>query len=202
MIKITNPLHISDRIRAHIWVDAGLGQPGTFVLARDARLRAADDSVVVKGCFAAYLGSLFEIDGAFAAITLPGVAFGGNKVHTINALSPGDLSYIDGCSNSNVISPPRNGDPCSNYLFFPPGIEQTFHSHPSFRLGIVLSGNGTAWFNDSTLPLEAGDIFYLPRFEQHRFTTGADSMSLLAFHPDSDGGPLDDVNPMKTRTYV
>ena len=41
----------------------------------------------------------------------------------------GRLSYIDGCSDSVLVSMPRMGDPVLNYLHFPTGIYQTQHTH-------------------------------------------------------------------------
>jgi hypothetical protein len=57
----------------------------------------------------------------------------------------GRLSYIDGCSDSMLVYPPRQGDPVFNHLHFPAGIRQTQHTHPSIRLGIVARGAGVAW---------------------------------------------------------
>ena len=50
----------------------------------------------------------------------------------------GRLSYIDGCSDSVLVSMPRMGDPVLNYLHFPSGIYQTQHTHPSIRMGVVI----------------------------------------------------------------
>src|SRR5690349_15329521 len=33
----------------------------------------------------------------------------------------GRLTYIDGCSSTLLVSPPRLGDPVLNYMHFPPG---------------------------------------------------------------------------------
>lgn len=119
---------------------------------------------------------------------------------------PGRLSYIDGCSNTNLIAPLRNGDPCLNYLYLPPGIEQTAHVHPSVRIGIISGGKGICKFYSDgkaeTANLSEGMIFLLPRFMRHSFHTKESHLSVLVFHPDSEGGPMDQVNPMFSRTYV
>ena len=119
----------------------------------------------------------------------------------------GQLSYIDGCSNSNLVDPMRNGDPCINYLFFPPGIDQTWHTHPSVRIGYVTSGRGFACIKDGDreeeLELTPGKMFILHRHTKHRFrTAGNNHMSLMVYHPDSEDGPRDENNPMKSRTYI
>lgn len=55
----------------------------------------------------------------------------------------GRLRYIDQCSDTALIQPVRRGNPCLNLLYFPAGVYQTAHTHPSDRLGLVPSGRGT-----------------------------------------------------------
>lgn len=115
----------------------------------------------------------------------------------------GRLSYIDGCSDSLLVYPSRKGDPSLNLLYFPPGIEQTFHSHPSIRLGTVLSGEGTACYGAGiTTDLKPGTIFMLPQMSRHRFCTADSEMRIAAFHPDGDWGPEDHNHTMLNRTYL
>lgn len=115
----------------------------------------------------------------------------------------GRLAYIDGCSDSILCMPPRLGDPVLNHLHFPVGIEQTQHSHPSIRLGVVARGKGFAYGPGWEKPLEAGTVFLLNAHEVHAFkTTRGESMDVIAFHPDSDWGPTDGVHPMLNRTYL
>jgi quercetin dioxygenase-like cupin family protein len=119
----------------------------------------------------------------------------------------GRLRYIDGCSDTTLIQPVRRGDPCLNLLYFPPGVYQTAHTHPSDRLGLVLSGRGTCIARndgvDVQIPLEAGMIFCIHAGGQHHFATDrGKEMRVLAYHPDSDCGPTDDDHPMINRTIV
>jgi AraC-like ligand binding domain len=122
----------------------------------------------------------------------------------------GRLSYIDGCSDSILVSPPRRGDPVFNHLHFPRGVEQTQHTHPSIRLGIVARGHGVAFglghagVADWEHPLLEGSIFLLHSHELHSFRTTESNkeMDVIAFHPDSDWGPTDAVHPMLNRTYM
>lgn len=118
----------------------------------------------------------------------------------------GRLVYIDGCSDSLVVYPPRLGDPSLNYLYFPSGIAQTYHLHPSARYGIVIDGKGWAdWKNsngDNSQELIQGQAFYLASLEQHRFRTQDSCMKILAFHPDGDWGPQDHNHTMLNRTYL
>lgn len=114
----------------------------------------------------------------------------------------GRLRYIDGCTDSLIIPPVIKGDPCLNILYFPPGIQQTFHTHPSCRIGVVLSGKGTCHHNHSESPLIPGTHFLIPTHGLHRFSTGKNRLVVAAFHPDSDFGPEHDFHPMVNKTLV
>ena len=114
----------------------------------------------------------------------------------------GRLCYIDGCSDSLLIYPSRLGDPSMNLLYFPPGIDQSFHIHPSVRLGCVASGSGRASLKDEVIDLKAGDLFCIEEREYNRFTTQNESMRVIAYHPDGDWGPTDDNHTMLNRTYL
>lgn len=118
----------------------------------------------------------------------------------------GRLTYIDGCSDSLLIYPSRLGDSSLNLLYFPPKIDQSWHTHPSIRLGYVASGKGIAHWRDEkgdhTQPLLPGDSFMLPEHASHRFCTDDSEMRILAFHPDGDWGPEDHNHTMRNRTYL
>lgn len=140
----------------------------------------------------------------------------------------GRLSYIDGCSDTLLVYPPRRGDPVLNHLYFPPGVVQTQHTHPSIRLGVVIDGSGDAFgpmpyprrhLDDYTRdgveffkagsdlyvrhPLKTGTVFLLEEHEQHGFCTmQGQGMHVVAYHPDSDWGPTDECHPMLNRTYL
>lgn len=116
--------------------------------------------------------------------------------------SRGRLRYIDGCSDSLLVYPPRLGDPCLNHLHFPMHITQTMHQHPSTRMGAVFSGNGYYITRQNRLALRPGTIFYIPAETDHCFATDQDKLDVIAFHPDSDWGPQDDDHPMINRTWV
>lgn len=114
----------------------------------------------------------------------------------------GRLAYIDGCSDTILVPPPRLGDPSLNQLYFPPNIEQTYHTHPSIRLGCVVAGAGFASLKEGELPLNTGDLFCLEEHEQHRFRTEGNSMTIVVYHPDGDWGPTDHNHIMLNRTYL
>ena len=114
----------------------------------------------------------------------------------------GRVQYIDTCTDSLLVCPPRIGDPCLNSLHFPPNVNQTFHTHPSIRLGIVANGRGYSTIRGQEIPLEPGDSFFLDVDELHRFRTVDEGMTIIAYHPDSDWGPTDEVHPMLNRTIL
>lgn len=118
----------------------------------------------------------------------------------------GRLSYIDGCSDSLLVYPSRLGDSSLNLLYFPPGINQTFHRHPSIRLGCVIGGQGFSshgeFDNEEESVLSAGLAFCLNEQERHRFRTESEPMTIVAFHPDGDWGPTDHNHTMLNRTYL
>lgn len=201
---ISNTVHLKDRHRLTIIPIQG---EHTFEDSQYTRFVVCNGSFIsnksqMKGNFVASYNGSFIVSGQGVVIELPGYLFTDEKFSFIDSGSPGNLSYIDGCSNSNLIEPPRNGDPCLNYLYFPSGINQTFHTHPSLRIGVIQSGSGTACIGDQETALNPGDIFILDRFTLHRFRTETSHMSLVAFHPDSEDGPKDEFNPMKSRTYL
>jgi quercetin dioxygenase-like cupin family protein len=116
----------------------------------------------------------------------------------------GRLQYIDGCTDSLLVAPVMQGDPCLNLLFFPPGVDQTAHTHPSDRIGMILSGSGECLTGDGTLfPLVPNMLFCIRAEGVHKFRTSAEQdLRVLAYHPDSDFGPTHQVHPMKSRTII
>jgi mannose-6-phosphate isomerase-like protein (cupin superfamily) len=114
----------------------------------------------------------------------------------------GRLNYIDGCTDSLLIPPILLGDPCLNLLCFPPGIDQTPHTHPSMRVGIVASGRGYCRTADELIPLRPGRIFVIHAQQLHSFATQDSPMRVIAYHPDSDFGATHEDHPMINRTIV
>jgi hypothetical protein len=179
-----------------------LQQPHSrFIMMMDGTI-TFDNSDKISGCFSASVNTGFNVSGIGMVIDTPGYLMPNQSITRFTPGILGNLSYIDGCSNSNLIDPPRSGDPCINYLYFPPGINQTFHTHPSYRIGLVLSGYGYAETVDDKKILETGTMFILERHTLHRFFTEDSHLSLMVFHPDSEDGPRDEFNPMKSRTYL
>ena len=114
----------------------------------------------------------------------------------------GRLRYIDGCTDSLLVPPVKMGDPCLNALFFPPGTDQTAHTHPSMRVGMVIRGKGECDTPQGIIPLFPGQVFIIHQDGLHKFRTFDNSMTVIAYHPDTDFGPQDEDHPMINRTIV
>jgi len=114
----------------------------------------------------------------------------------------GRLRYIDGCSDTLLVCPPRLGEPCLNHLHIPPGTNQTAHTHPSVRIGTIARGEGECRVGDHRYPLWPGMGWLIPEAVLHSFHTAGSSLDVIAWHPDSDFGPTDECHPMRNRTIL
>ena len=114
----------------------------------------------------------------------------------------GRLRYIDGCTDSLLISPPLLGDPCLNLLHIPPGTRQTAHTHPSIRVGLVVRGSGECATPNARYSLRPGLGFVIAADALHSFHTNHEPLLVIAYHPDSDFGPTHECHPMVNRTIV
>jgi len=129
--------------------------------------------------------------------TFKGVFLIGGAIESI-----GRLGYINGGTDNVLIPPVMQGDPCLNALYFPPGIDQTAHTHPSYRLIIVVEGSGECETPDSITPLQPGVAIFIPANSLHKFRTIDDKLTVVCFHPDSDTGFTHKDHPMLKRTII
>jgi quercetin dioxygenase-like cupin family protein len=117
--------------------------------------------------------------------------------------SQGRLQYIDGCTDTLLVCPPRLGEPCLNHLHIPPHTSQSAHTHPSDRIGVIVRGSGECRTGDgSVYALAAGMGWRIPAESLHSFFTTDSSLDVIAWHPDSDFGPTDGNHPMLNRTLL
>jgi len=114
----------------------------------------------------------------------------------------GRLRYIDGCSDTLLVCPPVLGEPCLNHLHIPPHTNQSAHTHPSSRIGVILRGSGECRTETGSYPLRPGMGWYIPTGCLHSFHTAEESLDVIAWHPDSDFGPTHAHHPMVSRTFV
>ncbi len=116
--------------------------------------------------------------------------------------STGRLRYIDGCTDTLLVCPPRLGEPCLNHLHIPPGTAQSQHTHPSERLGVILRGRGECRTPSGVWELKPGMAWRIPTGSRHSFYTTDSSLDVIAWHPDSDFGPTDTAHPMINKTIL
>lgn len=114
----------------------------------------------------------------------------------------GRLRYIDGCTDTGLIAPFKLGDPCLNFLFFPPDTLQTAHTHPSHRIGAIVDGQGWCLTENGETRMEVGDVFIIPANALHWFKTYDSAMRIIVFHPDSEFGPTDELHQMREATLI
>lgn len=148
----------------------------------------------------------FRIDtrsGSAVVVQYPGLHLLEARYFVQTTLGQGNLSYIDGGTNTTAVNPGRLGDPVINYVHFPAHMHQTLHTHPSHRVGLVVKGNGRVELDHNEFfALRQGSAFFLPRNMLHNFICDDEDVVLFVFAPDSGTGPTDDVNPLKIRTYI
>lgn len=114
----------------------------------------------------------------------------------------GRLRYIDGCTDTLLLAPPRLGEPCLNLLHIPPHTHQSEHTHPSLRAGVIVSGRGRCRTRREIVELRPGTAFLIPAGVHHCFNTDREPLRVIAYHPDSDFGPTDEDHPMVNRTHL
>ncbi|HLK55668.1 MAG TPA: cupin domain-containing protein [Chthonomonadaceae bacterium] len=114
----------------------------------------------------------------------------------------GRLQYIDGCTDTLLVSPPRLGDPCLNHLHIPPHTNQSPHTHPSERIGVILRGRGECRTPEGVFPLQPGMGWWIPTGCLHSFYTQDAPLDVVAWHPESDFGPTDENHPMRNKTLL
>lgn len=113
----------------------------------------------------------------------------------------GRMRYIDGSSDTLLLSPVMYGDPCLNYLYVPADTHQTMHTHPSVRVGCILEGAGYTLTKTARFDLLPGNIFVVYPGEEHCIHTENNHLRITVFHPDSDFGPTHEAHPMINQTY-
>jgi hypothetical protein len=191
----------------YAWCDGTLqlAESGThfgYVQAGEARLVAG------AGTFTLRAGMYFSLPGAGRLVGAgQGIVITREGYRGLFSLggpieAVGRLRYIDGCTDSLLLPPVMLGDPCLNALYFPPGVKQTRHTHPSARVGIVAGGAGECLTPEGGFPLRAGRAFIIPAGSLHSFNTAGEPMVVIAYHPDSDFGPTHETHPMVNRTMV
>lgn len=210
---LREPDHLPTRLYCHIPGETSeLPDDGThfgYVMDGDdshAQLESGERYPLYPNSYFCIPGKV-DITGSGSILVVTRINYAGNLVIGGKIPAWGCLQYIDGCTDSILVPPPKLGAPCFNALYFPPATKQTRHYHPSIRTGMVIGGEGFCVTPDGRIPLRAGNVFLLPPETWHAFETsgkpisGRSALTVAAFHPDSDFGPTDDDHPMINRTY-
>jgi mannose-6-phosphate isomerase-like protein (cupin superfamily) len=66
---------------------------------------------------------------------------------------------------------------------------------------MIVRGEGICVTPHRELSLRPGLAFMIPPDELHSFCTGASSLDVVVYHPDSDTGPTHEDHPMRNRTF-
>lgn len=212
MINITGKIILNDRWPLDITKiepnsNDSFSPTGTnYVLLRNASYN--EDNISFEKVYGAFcVNNDFRIEcdanSSAAVISFPGLSLLESRYYIQNDLDIGNLSYMDGGSNTTAVNPGRLGDPVVNYVHFPPNMQQTLHTHPSHRIGLILKGNGKIELdNNEFFEVKEGELFYMRRYTLHNFLTYNEPVIMFVFAPDSGTGPTDEINPLKIRTYV
>jgi quercetin dioxygenase-like cupin family protein len=154
-------------------------------------------------------GSFFVVPGAGTVDGTAGRCLVISRLHYLGLFqiggpleAHGRLRYIDGCSDTLLVCPPRRGEPCLNHLHIPLATHQSTHSHPSDRIGVIAAGRGHCVTDSRRYPLTPGMAWRIPAGSRHSFVTAESGLDVLAWHPDTDFGPTDENHPMINRTFV
>ena len=173
-----------------------------FVFDGELEIRCASGEFRIRAGMYFSVPGQAELKGSGRGIVVSAVKYRGFFQIGGPVEAWGRLNYIDGCTDSLLVPPIMMGDPCLNLLCFPPGTNQTQHTHPSVRLGMVVSGTGKCITPDGVTPLFPGQAFMIPAHALHSFATQDQPMRVIAYHPDSDFGATHENHPMINRTIV
>ena len=103
----------------------------------------------------------------------------------------GRLRHAHGCTTSLLLSPPFLGEPCLSFLNVHAGTHQPPLTHPSIRIGMVVSGHGRCGTASEPLVFEKGSVFIVPPDTLHSFQTDEANIRIVLFQAESVFGPSD-----------
>jgi quercetin dioxygenase-like cupin family protein len=181
----------------------------SYIMGKDCSVHMKNGWSVDTNSFAGQTDNEFTVEthnetSVFAHIKFYGLHLNDDRMFIPHDNPKGNLSYMDGGTNTTAVNPGRLGLPVINYVHFPAGMKQTLHTHPSQRIGLILSGKGEIELDNNVMfPIKAGDCWVMERNVLHNFMCNkGEDVTLFVFSPDSGTGPTDEVNPLKVRTYV
>jgi mannose-6-phosphate isomerase-like protein (cupin superfamily) len=153
------------------------------------------------GCYGSFFGAA-RVTGEGSALLVSTAGYRSQTLVGGPVEEFGRLRYVDGCTTSLLLPPPVRGEPCLNFMHLPCQIAQTMHTHPSFRVGLILSGNGKCEAVDAVHSFAPGTVFFIPEDTPHSFQSQDETLRIVIYHPDSDCGPTHTDHTMLNRTFV
>lgn len=175
-----------------------------FVIVQSGELEVSHNGSVYRmrtGQFGCFPGAA-TLRGEAHALLVTSLGYEGATLVGGPVEELGRLRYIDGCTSSLLLAPPVRGEPCLNFLHLPRHTSQTLHTHPTVRVGLILSGNGQCETHHGMLEFRAGTAFVIPPGVAHSFQSRDENMRIVIYHPDSDSGPTHTDHTMLNRTFV
>ncbi|MBP0607649.1 MULTISPECIES: cupin domain-containing protein [Burkholderia] len=175
-----------------------------FVIVQSGELDVSHKGNIYQlrsGQFGCFPGGV-SLAGNAQAILVTSLGYEGSTLVGGPVEALGRLRYIDGCTSSVLLAPPVRGEPCLNFLHLPRNTSQTMHTHPTIRVGLILSGDGRCDTHHGLMEFRAGTAFVIPPGVAHSFQSQDESMRIVIYHPDSDSGPTHTDHTMLNRTYV
>lgn len=173
-----------------------------FIYRGPARMRHASGEFTLSKDMYFAAPDACRIEGGGQGIVISRVGYQGFFQIGGPIEARGRLHYINGCTDSLLIPPVLKGDACLNLLHVPPRTDQTAHTHPSIRIGLVAVGEGYCETPRGASLLLPGTVFIIPAGELHSFHTTDSGLTIIDYDPDSDFGPTHEEHPMLNRTII
>jgi quercetin dioxygenase-like cupin family protein len=186
-----------------LWLDPDATHYG-FVTSGDVRLATWDgwECLITAGRYFSVPGEALIYGGNGRGLVISRLDYRGLCQVGGPIEAAGRLRYIDGCTDTLLLAPPIQGDPCLNHLHIPPHVDQTAHTHPSQRIGVILKGSGICETPEGRYALSPGMGWWIPTGQVHSFHTRGAALDVIAWHPESDFGPSHEKHPMVNKTFV
>lgn len=145
------------------------------------------------------LASEVEIEGDFGFVLSVDGDQGLSQITNHNS-SMKFVKYKAGGIENCLIWPSFIAQPTLNILHMKRNVSQKNHHHTSPRINIVIDGSAFCHLGKKTIELSKGSVVLVKTNEHHDFFTKDESMTFVAFHPDSEPAIFNNM-PMELQTY-
>lgn len=188
-----------------------------YVFVASGSVIVSGSVLMLPGTYGCFLGGRLHSNHEAEVLVVQAKRFHGIPMIGGPIEEKGRLRYIDGCTDTGIIPPLKQGDPCLNHLHFPAQTKQTMHTHPDIRVGMVAKGYGWCLTPYGTERLLPGMQFIIMpengrtclgfdgqphKVGEHCFMTEDQTMDVVAWHPSSTVGPTDEHHQMLAETQL